>query len=99
MKIQLLGLDRNSLPDKKLLDKFQQYVKERGPVAFARDFGLDLKPGANLAVTRQMLEEKFGSKVMTLDAFLAKYAHPDDLAPYHRVAGLAELYNELYGVK
>lgn len=63
---------------------------------FADRFKLKVEPGAHLKITRQMLETAFGAKPkMTFESFLARYANPDDLAAYKRVARLREVYDLL----
>ena len=99
IKIELVGLDKDNPADHELFDKFQKlfeggYESFKG---FADKFKLKVEPGAHLKITRQMLEAAFGVKPkMTFESFLARYANPDDLAAYRRVARLRELYDALY---
>ncbi len=99
MKIELVGLDKKNIRDQELFSKFQELIKTEGLTGLADKFKLKVEPGAHLKITRQMLEAAFprcGAPSMTVGDFLAKYANPDDLAAYNRVARLRELYDTLY---
>lgn len=101
IKIEVVGLDKDNPADHELFDKFRKlfeggYESFKG---FADRFKLKVEPGAHLKITRQMLETAFprsGASSMTVGDFLAKYANPDDLAAYNRVARLRGLYDTLY---
>lgn len=98
MKIELVGLDKDNPADRELFDKFRKlfdggYETFKG---FADKFKLKVEPGAHLKITRQMLEAAFATKPkMTFESFLTRYANPDDLAAYRRVARLREVYDLL----
>ena len=97
MKIELVGLDKNDAGDQKLFGKFQEFVKREGLRGLAEKLRLDVKPGASFKITRPMLKAMFGERdFMTLMEFLTKYASPEDLVAYDRVAALHELHDKLY---